>query len=88
MRNSSPTYRLRRLRMGDSLRSMLKETEAGRMEMSGLAADFYNDGRLDTQRESAERMLRVGMEPALIAHLLAMPLEGVESIKAELDRTV
>ena len=66
------------------------------MELSGLAADFYNDGkeagleagRIGIQRENTERMLREGMEPALIARLLAMPLECIESIKANLDRTV
>ena len=71
--------------MAESLR-YLKETEAGRMELSGLAADFYNDGRLDTQRENTERMLREGMEPALIARLLAVPREQVETIQIEMEK--
>ena len=64
------------------------------MELSGLAADFYNDGkeagleagRIGIQRENTERMLREGMEPALIARLLAVPREQVETIQIEMEK--
>lgn len=69
--------------MAERLR-YLKETEVGRMELSGLAKTFYDDGREDVQQEIAERMLRAKMEPAWIASMLNMSLQKVQEIENKL----
>lgn len=55
---------------------LLKETEVGRMELSGLAAMFVDDER----REIVERMLDENLDTALIARIAKMPIEQIDEI--------
>lgn len=69
--------------MAERLR-YLKETPEGRMEMNGITEMIIDSTRDQVQHENAERMLKKGMDETVVAELLAMPIEYVESIKDEL----
>lgn len=68
-----------------------KETEVGRMELTGLAADFFQDGFQDgfqegenkTQRKNVKRMLDQKWSEVQIATALEMPLDVVHEIATE-----